>query len=606
MIDELLGRINAFYERIWEIRKRRKLENIVEDDDYDESDPDKDSPENEEEEWLDPRTQIPDEIFFDETTEDINGQISYYWHCTKPLRYTVSPDNPWYFDIDGVVFSKETGLLVLFPPGKGEEYTIPDDDRITGIGYHAFSGNPSLKKIVFNEKIRYIGRYAFEDCEALEEITLPATVEYMDRGAFALCHILKKAVLEYTVKEIPHSIFRGCTALEAVRYPAEITFIDKNAFTGCTALKDVKPFGYEDTDCNIIIAPSISRIGKKAFSDCTAVQSVLLPESPLSIESGAFMGCSALQQINTQFIQSYGNFCFRNCLSLENFTFSTNTRYLGREVFAGTENLRTICFSCTPDFTCERDSLLENRIYIVDTAAYLAVQQPYKCKPVFLTCILNLARGEKVPEDLEENAVKIMKRNRRKHFDWFLSDVKLLDWILARKIPDCDDAMELQSMAKKDNPQAVAKIETYIQQHFNRKKIAEAREKQIRHEDAQRERELEEKRIQEKKKKCEEIILKGIPEGIDISLEDMNLSTRAYYCLKRYGINTLKELAAMSEEDLMRVRNLGRSSMKEVQLKLTYYLSGGQISLEKDRPSSTRSSAAEVKPKEDSVDDLTI
>jgi len=35
----------------------------------------------------------------------------------RRITHSVSPNNPWYFDIDGVVFSKETGLLVLFPPG---------------------------------------------------------------------------------------------------------------------------------------------------------------------------------------------------------------------------------------------------------------------------------------------------------------------------------------------------------------------------------------------------------------------------------------------------------------------------------------------------------
>ena len=52
------------------------------------------------------------------------------------------------------------------------------------------------------------------------------------------------------------------------------------------------------------------------------------------------------------------------------------------------------------------------------------------------------------------------------------------------------------------------------------------------------------------------------------SVEDLDLSVRSYNCLKRASINTVAELANMSEEDMMKVRNLGRKSLDEVLLKL--------------------------------------
>lgn len=48
-----------------------------------------------------------------------------------------------------------------------------------------------------------------------------------------------------------------------------------------------------------------------------------------------------------------------------------------------------------------------------------------------------------------------------------------------------------------------------------------------------------------------------------MSLDDINLSVRSYNCLKRAGINTVGELVALSEEELMRVRHLGKKSYKE-------------------------------------------
>ena len=53
-----------------------------------------------------------------------------------------------------------------------------------------------------------------------------------------------------------------------------------------------------------------------------------------------------------------------------------------------------------------------------------------------------------------------------------------------------------------------------------------------------------------------------------MTIEDLDLSVRSYNCLKRAGINTVLELASKTEEDMMKVRNLGRKSLKEVKEKL--------------------------------------
>lgn len=53
-----------------------------------------------------------------------------------------------------------------------------------------------------------------------------------------------------------------------------------------------------------------------------------------------------------------------------------------------------------------------------------------------------------------------------------------------------------------------------------------------------------------------------------IKIEDLDLSVRAYRCLKRANINKLTDLLQKSETDLMRIRNLGRKSLKEIILKL--------------------------------------
>ena len=55
---------------------------------------------------------------------------------------------------------------------------------------------------------------------------------------------------------------------------------------------------------------------------------------------------------------------------------------------------------------------------------------------------------------------------------------------------------------------------------------------------------------------------------LDWKIEDLNLSVRSYNCLKRANINTVGELTQKTEEEMMKVRNLGRKSLKEVVQKL--------------------------------------
>ena len=54
----------------------------------------------------------------------------------------------------------------------------------------------------------------------------------------------------------------------------------------------------------------------------------------------------------------------------------------------------------------------------------------------------------------------------------------------------------------------------------------------------------------------------------DMAIEELDLSVRSYNCLKRAGINTVAELVERDEEEMMKVRNLGRKSLEEVINKL--------------------------------------
>ena len=56
---------------------------------------------------------------------------------------------------------------------------------------------------------------------------------------------------------------------------------------------------------------------------------------------------------------------------------------------------------------------------------------------------------------------------------------------------------------------------------------------------------------------------------LEMSIDELELSVRSYNCLKRAGINTVEELINKTPEDMMKVRNLGRKSLEEVQAKIS-------------------------------------
>jgi len=77
--------------------------------------------------------------------------------------------------------------------------------------------------------------------------------------------------------------------------------------------------------------------------------------------------------------------------------------------------------------------------------------------------------------------------------------------------------------------------------------------------------------LTDRAKNTEVLVEKGEPEKdkiLEMTIEELDLSVRSYNCLKRAGINTVDDLISKTEEEMMKVRNLGRKSLEEVVSKL--------------------------------------
>ncbi|MDR2932519.1 MAG: DNA-directed RNA polymerase subunit alpha, partial [Oscillospiraceae bacterium] len=60
----------------------------------------------------------------------------------------------------------------------------------------------------------------------------------------------------------------------------------------------------------------------------------------------------------------------------------------------------------------------------------------------------------------------------------------------------------------------------------------------------------------------------GKEKALEMTIEELDLSVRAFNCLKRAGVNTVQDLVYKSAEEMMKVRNLGKKSLEEVIEKL--------------------------------------
>ena len=125
----------------------------------------------------------------------------------------VDDANTHYYDTDGVLFCRDTAVLVCFPSQKKvDAYTVPDG--ILGLGHGAFS-MAALSSITLPAGLKEIGPSAFHNT-LISQITIPNSVTQIGSHAFHNCDQLRNITLPASVENIDNSTFYHCEALESV------------------------------------------------------------------------------------------------------------------------------------------------------------------------------------------------------------------------------------------------------------------------------------------------------------------------------------------------------------------------------------------------------
>ena len=200
------------------------------------------------------------------------------------LSITVSPDNPVYCDIDGVLYSKDKTVLVCYPRGRQDaEFIIPD--HVTKISDFAFAGCHELSSIILHDHVTTIGNGAFAS-SGLSSIKLPNSLKSIANGAFASCS-LTSIKFPDSLKSIGSEAFSHCEGLTSVIIPDGITEIHDWTFSSCKNLTSVR------------IPRSVTAIHRYAFNECHFLTSVEIPDSVTKIDDGAFRWCERVTILTT-------------------------------------------------------------------------------------------------------------------------------------------------------------------------------------------------------------------------------------------------------------------------------------------------------------------
>ena len=203
-----------------------------------------------------------------------------------------------------------------------------------------------IKTVTVEEGITAIGANMFIDCTALKQVSLPESLVEIRWNVFCGCTALEQITLPDSVTSIGSRAFSGCGIKQLV-LPKSIMEIGYNAFDHCTALEQVTVSEFDTSIGAEILEPnsseSVPSVKTGAFSDCTALTSVTLPDSIEIIENGAFYGCTVLASIVLpESLQSIGDSAFKSCTSLMAITLPKSLTSIGKEVFAECTSLESI------------------------------------------------------------------------------------------------------------------------------------------------------------------------------------------------------------------------------------------------------------------------
>lgn len=194
-------------------------------------------------------------------------------------------------------FNVNSGVGIQKYKGSDTHVVIPkafDGATITKIDSRAFANCTTVESVTVQDTVTEIGASAFSGCSSLSAVSLPQTLQSLGAGCFQGCVKLTAVTLPQRMDTVPASLFNGCTALTTVEIPATVTVIGENAFLH-SGLQSIS------------LPDGLQTIEMQAFA-ATPLREVSLPKSLKTIGLAAFASCAQLEEFTlNDGIESIGN-----------------------------------------------------------------------------------------------------------------------------------------------------------------------------------------------------------------------------------------------------------------------------------------------------------
>ena len=214
-------------------------------------------------------------------------------------------------EVDGVEITAVTTGYTFTTSGEHTvKFTLKDN---TAISESAFRST-NLTSVVIPDSVTDIRKYAFSGCSSLTSVVIPDSVTNIGDSAFYntpwyksysadtshqsgnIIYINNVAyqptstdITSCTFKEgtvgIAGSAFSGCTSLSSVDIPDSVTSINEDVFYRCTSLTSVT------------IGSGVTSIKNSVFRECSSLTSIVIPDSVTGISSNVFSDCSSLTSV---------------------------------------------------------------------------------------------------------------------------------------------------------------------------------------------------------------------------------------------------------------------------------------------------------------------
>lgn len=142
-----------------------------------------------------------------------------------------------------------------------------------------------------------------------------------------------KTAPSISVTSIGGGAFSGCSGLTTVTLPDSVSSMGKQVFSGCTNLETV------------VLPETADSMGSRIFEECTKLISITLPEGITFVEYDAFYGCTSLESvILPESLESIAYNAFRECTSLKEISLPKNLTSIGNNAFCDCSSLTKVTF----------------------------------------------------------------------------------------------------------------------------------------------------------------------------------------------------------------------------------------------------------------------